>query len=88
MDETIAKLEKQAKLTVVQLRPRDGIIPPADRITLNCLRALQAIPETERQGANRLMGEISRVYLESSRNPEEHTRRLRAVLELCAEEGI
>ena len=88
MDRTIAKLEEQAKLTVVRWRPRDGIVSPADRIVLNCLRTLQAIPETERQGANLLMGEISRVYLESSRNPEEHTRRLRAVLELCAEEGI
>lgn len=88
MDKTIAALEDQAKATVTYLRPRDGVVPPADRIVLDCLRQLQAIPKVDRQGADRLMDGIALTYQLTARNSDERMRRCMALLVVCGEEEI
>jgi hypothetical protein len=78
-------LEAQAIKSAAWLatQHRDGIIPPADMIVLDCLRALQAIPENERAGADELMDVIAKGYLDTAWGAKTSRRRLTALLRIA-----
>lgn len=83
MLETIAMLKEQSDKSAARLiKRREGIMPPADMIVLDCLRQLRAIqaPELERHAAYALVDEISRGYLAASRGGKELARRAAAML--------
>jgi hypothetical protein len=64
---------------------RDGIIPPAEKIVLDCLRALQSIPDADRLYADRLMDAIAQGYLETALDPPTSRRRVTALLRIAGE---
>jgi hypothetical protein len=55
----------------------------AEAIVLNCLRALQAIPEIDRRFADELMDVISKVYLDTSPDGRTEVRRANALLKIA-----
>jgi hypothetical protein len=63
---------------------RDGAIPPAERIVLDCLRALQAIPAADRLYADQFADMIAKGYLAVADTPRMSTRRLTALLRIAA----
>lgn len=82
-----AALEVGAKVTAAWLatQHRDGIIPPAEKIVLDCLRALQAIPDSERLYADAMMDAIARIYLSTSADAATERRRTYALLKIGGE---
>jgi hypothetical protein len=85
--QTIAALETQAVTTAQWLSAyhRDGLIPPAEKIVLTCLRALQAIPEKERVGADRLMDALAQAFIDVADTPIASKRRANALLRIAGE---
>lgn len=82
-----AALESQAKETAAWLatQHRDGIIPPAEHIVLDCLRALQAIPTDNRMYADELVDMIAKGYLDTAWGAKTSRRRVAALLRIAAE---
>jgi hypothetical protein len=85
MDEVCAKVAEQGRKSGEWLatQHRDGIIPPAEKIVLNCLRSLQAIPGSERLYADEMMDKIATVYLNASPNETNMRRRANALLRIA-----
>jgi len=65
----------------------ETLIPPAEEIVLNCLRALQSIREPRRLYADCLMDKIALIYLNSSDNDITERRRAYALLRIAGEYG-
>lgn len=84
-----AALEEQAKVTAEWLATttehRDGIIAPAEKIVLDCLRALQAIPSVDRRYADVLMDMIAEGFLDTALEPRTSRRRVTALLRIATE---
>jgi hypothetical protein len=82
-----AALEAQAKKSAEWIldQHRDGIIPPAEKIVLDCLRALQAIPAADRLYADHLTDVIAKGYLDSAWGARASRRRLTALLRIAGE---
>ncbi len=59
----------------------------AEGIVLNCLRALQAIPEIDRLGADVLMDVIARDYLATALDAKTSMRRTTALLRIAGEKA-
>lgn len=87
-DEVLERVEALGKAQgqMLAAQHRDGIIPPAEKIVLDALRALQAIPEGDRLYADELSGEISRVFIESAWGIRNSNRRAVAVLRVAGEQ--
>jgi hypothetical protein len=82
-----AAIESQAKESAAWLasQHRDGVIPPAEKIVLDCLRALQAIPQGERLYADELTDVIAKGFLATAQTPVGSRRRIAALLRIGAE---
>lgn len=63
---------------------RDGVIPPAEKIVLDALRALQAIPD-DRMYADQMTDVIARGYLDTACDAHTSRRRLTALLRISGE---
>lgn len=87
MNETFAMIEVQAVESAgwLAVQHRDGIIPPAEKIVLDCLRALQAIPAAERVYADQLTYATAKGFLETAWGARAYRRRMTALLEIDAE---
>jgi hypothetical protein len=91
-----AKLEDAARKSAAWLagQYRHGLIPPpadrevispAETIVLDCLRALQAIPDGERLYAHELTDVIAKGYLDTALDARDSRRRVAALLRISAE---
>jgi hypothetical protein len=77
-----AQLEALGARQGAELRntPRFGIIPPAEKILVQFLLDLQALPDRERAGADILMDRVAEVYLSTSDTSETRLRRIHHLL--------
>lgn len=89
MERARAEVEAQAKKSAgwLAVQHRDGIVPPAEKIVLNCLRALRAIPDGERLYADHLTDVIAKGFLDTAWGAHTSRRRITALLEIDAEEA-
>lgn len=82
MERARAALEAQAVKSVdwLTLQHRDGIISPAEKIVLDCLRALQKIQGAERMYADAMTDGIAKTFLDTALGVRNHKRRAYALL--------
>jgi hypothetical protein len=79
----------QAPKTVTRIRARyDGIISPAEKIVLDCLRQLQAIPAADRLYVDGLLASVTRAYLDASDNERTFERRFQAITRVASEKYL
>lgn len=78
-------LQKQAIKSATWLvgQPKYGVIPPAERIVLDCLRALQAIPEADRMYADELTDIIASGFLATACGIRNQQHRACALLRIA-----
>lgn len=88
--EISAALEAEAAKTAAWLltQHRDGIVPPAEKIVLDCLRALHAIPDADRMYRDELIDVIARGFLDTAWGVRNHKRRAFALLRIAGKSAI
>ena len=87
-DRAIEALEEQAKKTAAYIHGHrgDALVPPAERIVLDCLRQLHSLHPDDRMDADDLSAAISKAFINQAWGIKTARRRYAAILRI-ADEG-